>query len=64
MTSLLDVLKETDLRVGFAGAFKSLGTQEALDRSEADPGLSWPPRPQAHHYTRVAGVRFEGMWGT
>ena len=26
MTSLLDVLKETDFRVGFTGAFKSLGT--------------------------------------
>ena len=33
MTSLLDVLKETDLRVGFTDAFKSLGTREVLDRS-------------------------------
>ena len=32
MTSLLDVLKETDLRVGLTGAFKSLGTREVLDR--------------------------------
>jgi TnpA family transposase len=32
MTSLLDVLKETDLRVGFTGAFKSLGSRENLDR--------------------------------
>ncbi|NJN47457.1 MAG: Tn3 family transposase, partial [Candidatus Competibacteraceae bacterium] len=32
MTSLLDVLKETDLRVGFTEAFKSLGTREVLDR--------------------------------
>ena len=34
MTSLLDVLKETDLRVGFTGAFKSLGTREVLDRED------------------------------
>ena len=34
MTSLLDVLKETDLRVGFTGAFKSLGTREVLDRAD------------------------------
>ena len=32
MTSLLDVLKETDLRVGFSDVFKSLGTREILDR--------------------------------
>ena len=32
MTSLLDVLKETDLRVGFSDVFKSLGTREVLDR--------------------------------
>ncbi len=32
MTSLLDVLKETDLRVGFTEAFKSLGSRENLDR--------------------------------
>ena len=34
MTSLLDVLKETDLRVGFTEAFKSLGTREVLDRED------------------------------
>jgi hypothetical protein len=32
MTSLLDVLKEADLRVGFTNAFKSLGSRENLDR--------------------------------
>jgi TnpA family transposase len=32
MTSLLDVLKETELRVGFTDVFKSLGTREVLDR--------------------------------
>jgi hypothetical protein len=32
MTSLLDVLKETDLRVNFTDVFKSLGTREVLDR--------------------------------
>ena len=37
MTSLLDVLKETDLRVGFCEAFKSLGTREVLDREAAIP---------------------------
>jgi TnpA family transposase len=34
MTGLLDVLKETDLRVGFTEAFKTLGTREALPREE------------------------------
>ncbi|MGA7981297.1 MAG: DUF4158 domain-containing protein, partial [Chromatiaceae bacterium] len=32
MTSLLDVLKETDLRVDFTGAFKTLASREALPR--------------------------------
>jgi TnpA family transposase len=32
MTNLLDVLKETDLRVGFTEVFKSLGSRENLDR--------------------------------
>jgi hypothetical protein len=31
MTSLLDVLKEADLRIGFTQAFQSLGTRETLD---------------------------------
>ena len=33
MTTLLDILKETDLRTGFTEVFKSLGTRETLDRS-------------------------------
>jgi len=33
MTSLLDVLKETDLRVGFTNAFRSLASREILDRA-------------------------------
>ncbi len=32
MTSLLDILKETDLRVGFSEQFKSASTREILDR--------------------------------
>jgi TnpA family transposase len=32
MTGLLDMLKETDLRVGFTEAFKGLGSRETLDR--------------------------------
>ena len=32
MTSLLDILKEADLRIGFTDNFKSLATREALDR--------------------------------
>ena len=32
MTSLLDVLKETDLRVGFSDDFSTLGSRENLDR--------------------------------
>jgi len=32
MTSLLDVLKETELRVGFTSLFKGLGNREILDR--------------------------------
>jgi TnpA family transposase len=39
MTSLLDVLKEADLRIGFTDAFQSLGTRETLDRSELQPRL-------------------------
>jgi hypothetical protein len=33
MTRLLDVLKETDLRVGFTNAFRSLASREILDRA-------------------------------
>jgi TnpA family transposase len=33
MTSLLDVLKETDLRVGFPNTFRSLASREILDRT-------------------------------
>ena len=33
MTTLLDILKETDLRTSFTDVFKSLGTRETLDRS-------------------------------
>jgi TnpA family transposase len=32
MTSLLDVLKETDLRVGFTDAFKTLASREVMSR--------------------------------
>ncbi len=32
MTSLLDILKEADLRIGFTDCFKSLASREALDR--------------------------------
>jgi hypothetical protein len=32
MTSLLDILKETDLRIGLTDCFKSLASREALDR--------------------------------
>ena len=32
MTSLLDVLKETDLRIGFSKSFKSFASRETLDR--------------------------------
>jgi TnpA family transposase len=34
MTGLLDILKETDLRVGFAEAFSTTAAREALDRDE------------------------------
>ncbi len=34
MTSLLDVLKETDLRIGFTDHFKTQGDREKLDRRE------------------------------
>lgn len=39
MTSLLDVIKEADLRIGFTDAFKSLGTRETLDRTTLQPRL-------------------------
>ena len=37
MTSLLDVLKETDLRVGFSEAFHSVAAREMLDRATLQP---------------------------
>ena len=39
MTSLLDVLKETDLRVGFSDAFHSIASREMLDRTTLQPRL-------------------------
>src|SRR5215510_2539031 len=39
MTSLLDVLKETDLRVGFSHAFHSMASREVLDRGILQPRL-------------------------
>jgi TnpA family transposase len=39
MTSLLDVFKETDLRVGFSHAFHSVASREVLDRSLLQPRL-------------------------
>lgn len=38
-TSLLDVLKETELRIGFTDAFKSAASREALDRAEVQRRL-------------------------
>ena len=40
MTSLLDVLKETDLRVGFSEAFHSVASREMLDRTTLQPRCS------------------------
>ncbi len=39
MTSLLDILKETDLRVGFSEAFHSVAAREMLDRTTLQPRL-------------------------
>jgi TnpA family transposase len=39
MTSLLDVLKETDLRVGFSEVFHSVASREILDRTTLQPRL-------------------------
>ena len=39
MTSLLDVLKETDLRVGFSDALHSVASREMLDRTVLQPRL-------------------------
>jgi TnpA family transposase len=39
MTSLLDMLKETDLRVGFTDTFSSLATREILDYATRQPRL-------------------------
>jgi TnpA family transposase len=39
MTSLLDVLKETDLRVGFSEVFHSVASREMLDRITLQPRL-------------------------
>src|SRR5712692_4699968 len=39
MTSLLDVLKETDLRVGFSDALHSVASRAMLDRTTVQPRL-------------------------
>ena len=39
MTSLLDVLKETDLRVGFTEEFHNIASREVLDRDEVQKRL-------------------------
>lgn len=39
MTGLLDILKETDLRVGFTSAFTTAATREATDREEVQRRL-------------------------
>jgi TnpA family transposase len=39
MTSLLDILKETDLRVGFTDAFATAAAREIVDRSEVQRRL-------------------------
>jgi TnpA family transposase len=39
MTSLLDVLKETEWRVGFPNPFRSLASRELLDRTTLPPRL-------------------------
>jgi TnpA family transposase len=39
MTSLLDVLKETDLRVGFTEEFQSASSREVIDRAELQKRL-------------------------
>ena len=39
MTSLLDVLKEADLRIGFTDAFQTLASREILDRDTLRPRL-------------------------
>jgi TnpA family transposase len=39
MTSLLDMLKEADLRVGFTDAFRSIASREVLDRDTLQPRL-------------------------
>ena len=40
MTSLLDVLKETDLRVDFTHSFTGTGTRTALDRASLNGACS------------------------
>jgi TnpA family transposase len=39
MTSLLDVLKETDLRIDFTGAFKTLASREMMPRKQLQERL-------------------------
>ena len=62
MTSLLDVLKEADLRVGFTGAFKSLGTREVLDREDLQYRLllsastALAPIPGSNAWCQAAAV--------
>lgn len=39
MTSLLDVLKEADLRIGFSDHFKTVAERENLDRQSLQQGI-------------------------
>lgn len=60
MTSLLDMVKETDLRLGFTDALKSPTAYEALERSVLQPRLLLCLRDR--HKCRLAAHGEPGFW--
>ncbi|VTN46312.1 transposase Tn3 family protein [Klebsiella pneumoniae] len=59
MTSLLDVLKEADLRIGFSDHFKSVADRENLDRQSLQATFTALPLRYGDQYglKRVSGGR-------
>ena len=57
MTNLLDILKETELRVGFTDAFRTVGTREVLDGRVAASLAPLSARARDKH-----GAQTDGQW--
>ncbi len=72
MTSLLDIVKETDLRLNFTAALKSLTAYETLDRATCNHGFcsvctGWARMPDCNAWpggTPASPIRILPMCGT